>query len=205
MSIREHARNLRESWNHGGRWKIIWRTLLVVVLVVYGVFGIWAIRYRSTEFNPLNDIQVQTVGSFSNPSSSRQSVTIDNQAYLVYVVRFTQANPSATLPVTFVKCNSTKDTVDVEVASQWSEVSPPGVDIPAGVRIEHRLPGCQPNPLNLNVPVDVILRAAQIKVSTGQTISLWQVVGRDTPRNPNGSTGTPKTWQTQNFAIEYDG
>lgn len=188
-------RRFIHAWKNGGRWKILGTfTLAAAVMALTSV--VWYVRTPAPIDNlgpfpvqevdlPVEMVVLPTVGG-TRSTSSLPTLHVAGNSW-------------PDLPVSGTKCYAASITVQGEV--NWQSVDPLGTQVAAGQGVGHRNAGC--TAFNFRNPIPNEVRARVIELSReGQNVTIWQVNGHETE---SGVTSVTEAWQTENFAIVYDG
>jgi hypothetical protein len=92
-----------------------------------------------------------------------------------------------------IKCNASREDVQVRGEFGWQRVDPSGFAFPIGQGTGVRTPGCERFTFQNNIPDEV--RNADLPGAQ------WRIVGTETPFRAEGADGVPHTWQTETFEL----
>ena len=157
---------------------------LAVCLVAVVALLVW-VSHLSNDYDPLGEYPVQHVDS--------KVVGRDTPSALL---------SSGEVVITGTKCAKAETKVRGE--SSWVEILPGGMVVPLGRGTAVRSAGCTTKTFRDDIPDAVAERVVSLH-KRGVNESTWQVTGTETPISPDGRDGLPRSWQSQNFVIVFDG
>jgi hypothetical protein len=152
--------------------------LLAVVVLTFALL-------HGEQYDPLGEYPVQRVDSTIAGRNRPSALTSQGE-----------------VKITGTKCAN--DETQVRGETTWLEIEPGGIAVNLGMTTGVRQRGCTTQSFRNDIPDKVLDRVAKL-AARGVNESTWQLTGTETPIDDDGRRGLPRTWQSQNFVLVYDG